>query len=63
MKKLEVSSFQPPEEIAEVAERRCIDIYRSWAWSPRSNIKTLIVSLYLQGMTDAIETMANQQPQ
>ena len=54
---LEVESYNPPREIAEFASKRAKDIYRQWAWNPANRIETLIVSLYLQGMNDAIDTI------
>lgn len=56
-KKNEVKEYEPPIEIANIAEKRSMDIYRQWAWNPRNDIRKLIVSLYMQGMNDAIDTI------
>ena len=56
-KKLEVEEYVPPTEIADIASRRAKDIYRQWAWHTDNKIETLIVSLYLQGMNDAIDAL------
>lgn len=55
--KLEISEYRPPVEIVDVAERRAMDIYRQWAWNPRNDIRTLVVSLYLQGANDVIDSI------
>ena len=57
--KNEVVEYTPPREISELALKRAKDIYRQWAWNPSNTIERLIISIYLQGMNDAIDVSSS----
>ncbi len=56
VKSHEVEIISVSQEIAEVAARRTKGILRHWPWTGRNaTLENLAISIYLQGIQDAVQ--------